>query len=57
MSNIRRIMVLMMVAAVCALGTMGCKSGGKSDHPQGEHPKGEYPDKKTEKPKGDHPKH
>jgi hypothetical protein len=59
MSNIRRIIGLVLAAAVFSLGTAGCKSAGKrdADHASGDDPKAEYPHKKTEQPKGDHPKH
>jgi len=45
MSNIRRVIALMLVAAVFSLGAVGCKSGGKhnDDHPHGDHPKGDHP--------------
>ena len=57
MSNIRRITILMLVAAIFAFSAAGCKSGGKArpaEHPTAEHPKVE--DKKPEHPKGEHPK-
>lgn len=58
MSNIRRITVLMLAAAVISLGTAGCKSGGKAnpaEHPSTEQPKADQP--KGEHPKSEHPKH
>jgi hypothetical protein len=48
MTTLRRISVLVLVAAIFSLGTPGCKSGDKSH-------KDDHPSK--EQPKGDHPKH
>jgi len=52
MKKVRKMTLLVMVAAVFSLGILGCKSSGKkdADHPTTEHPEGD-------RPKGDHPKH
>jgi hypothetical protein len=61
MNMLRKVFVLVMVAAVLLLSVPGC--GGKSDSPSGEHPSGEHPsgEKESEKtpseehPSGEHP--
>jgi len=61
MSNIRRMTVIMLVAAFSFFAA-GCKSSrkeGAADHPKSEHPKKEHPEKSEqpkEHPKGEHPK-
>jgi len=55
MSNIRRIIGVVLMAAVFSLGAGGCKSGGKTD--SADRPMGDQPKEKKTEPKGDHPKH
>ena len=44
MTKFRKLIVVLLVAAMCSLSATACKSGGKNtDHPQGEHPKGDHP--------------
>lgn len=61
MNKVKKVLVLMLIAAVVSLGLMGCKEKGEhpsgdqlsSEHPAGEHPTEETPD--GEHPAGEHP--
>lgn len=62
MNKVKKILVLVLIAAVVSLGMIGCN--GKSEHPTGEHPSSEHPSKEapteehpsSERPTGEHPK-
>ena len=62
MNKMKKLFVLVLIAAVVALGMIGCKD--KSEHPTGEHPSSEHPSKEapteetpsSEHPTGEHPK-
>ncbi|UCC97046.1 MAG: hypothetical protein JSW66_14515 [Phycisphaerales bacterium] len=61
MGKLRRIFVLMLIAAVVSLGVTGCES--KSEQPNEEHPTSEHPTEEapseehpsSEHPSGEHP--
>ncbi len=62
MNKLKKILVLVLIAAVVSLGGSGCK--GKSEHPTNEHPSKQAPAKEAspneppaaEHPAGEHPK-
>jgi hypothetical protein len=67
MNKVKKVFVLVLIAAVVSLGLTGCKK--KSEHPSGDHPSSEHPTKETpseetqteehptsEHPTGEHPK-
>ena len=54
MNTVKKIFVLMLMAAVVSLGLVGCKGKDKSEHPTGEEPAKEAPAK--EAPDAEHPK-
>ena len=62
MNKMKKLFVLVLIAAVVSLGMIGCKD--KSEHPTGEHPSSEHPSKEapteetpsSEHPTGEHPK-
>ncbi|MHC4500503.1 MAG: hypothetical protein ACYS21_15495 [Planctomycetota bacterium] len=62
MNKLRKIFVLLLIAAVVSLGLAGCKDN--HEHPTGEHPSSEHPTEETpseehpskEHPSGEHPK-
>jgi hypothetical protein len=59
MNKVKKLLVLVLVAAVVSLGLMGCKSKSEGEHPTGEHPSSEHPSEETpseEHPAGEHPK-
>jgi hypothetical protein len=51
MNKFKKVLVLLLIAAVVSLWAVGCKS--KSEHPSGEHPTNEQPT--GEHPAGEHP--
>ena len=56
MNKLKKVFVLVLIAAVLSLGSTGCSE--KSDHPSGDHPSGEHPSGETpseEIPSGEHP--
>ena len=56
MNKLKKVFLLVLIAAVVSLGATGCKS--KSEHPEGENPSSEPPAKQTpsdEHPAGEHP--
>ncbi len=53
MNKMRKVFVLVLVAAIVSLGFMGCKDNGEHEHPAGEHPKSEHPTE--EGSKSEHP--
>ena len=56
MNKLKKIFMLVLIAAVVAIGVTGCKS--KSEHPEGESPSSEPPAKETpseEHPSSEHP--
>lgn len=62
MNTLKKIFLVLLIAAVVSLGLTGCKQ--KSEHPSGDHPSGEHPAEETpaeetpaeEHPSGEHPK-
>jgi len=62
MNKVKKVFVLVLIAAVVSLGLTGCKK--HSEHPSGDHPSSEHPSKKapteehptSEHPTGEHPK-
>jgi hypothetical protein len=56
MKELKKLFVLVLVAAVVSLGLAGCKNG--PEHPTGEHPSSEHPTEETsteEHPSDEHP--
>ena len=56
MNKLKKMFVLVLIAAVVSFGQMGCKQ--ESEHPSGEHPTSEHPSEETpseEHPSGEHP--
>ncbi len=56
MNKVKKVFVLVLIAAVVSFGLTGCKQ--KSESPSGEHPSSEHPTKETpaeETPAGEHP--
>ncbi len=56
MNTLKKIFLVLLIAAVVSLGLTGCKQ--KSEHPSGDHPSGEHPAEETpaeEHPSGEHP--
>ena len=51
MNTLKKIFLVLLIAAVVSFGQIGCKS--HSEHPSGEHPTGEHPT--GEQPSGEHP--
>ncbi len=45
MNKVKKVFVLVLIAAVVSLGFTGCKQ--KSEHPSGETPAGEHPTEET----------
>ena len=62
MNKVKKVFVLVLIAAVVSLGLTGCKKD--SEHPSGDHPSSEHPSKEapteehptSEHPTGEHPK-
>lgn len=62
MNTLKKIFLVLLIAAVVSLGLTGCKQ--KNEHPSGDHPSGEHPAEETpaeetpaeEHPSGEHPK-
>jgi hypothetical protein len=62
MKKLKKLFVLVLVAAVVSLGLAGCKNS--HEHPTGDHPSSEHPTEETsteehpssEHPAGEHPK-
>jgi len=63
MSELRKILVSLLIASVVALGIAGCGGKNDQDHPSGDHPTSEHPSDEesseehpsSEHPSGEHP--
>ena len=61
MDKLKKILVVLLIAAIVSFGQLGCKQ--QSEHPSGEHPTSEHPTeehpteetKSEEHPTGEHP--
>ena len=57
MNKLKKIFVMVMIAAIVSLGVTGCKK--KTEHPGGEHPSKQAPPEEStpnQPPAGEHPK-